>query len=188
MAYLFRILYTDKALSPFSVLNLEESFGFVLSFPSNGSQIEILTGGKIDRIDTVKGVTRIVDYKTGTVSESVNSVDDLFIDDRKKDADAWLQTLLYCEAYLAKKTGSIVRPSVYKIKKLNDESATDKLKLKTSKRNETVIDNYETVREEFLIGLKSLISSIFREDEPFVKTTDIRGKCSYCPYKTLCMR
>ena len=45
-------------------------------------------------------VTRIVDYKTGSVSESINSIDDLFIDDRKKDADGWLQTLLYCEAYL----------------------------------------------------------------------------------------
>ena len=81
--------------------------------------IEIITGGKIDRIDIINGVTRIVDYKTGSVSEIINSVDDLFTDDRKKDSDGWLQTLLYCEAYLASKPGSIVRPSVYKIKKLN---------------------------------------------------------------------
>jgi hypothetical protein len=188
MTYLLRVLYTDKALTPFFVLNLEESFGFVLSFQYDGSQIEILTGGTIDRIDVINGVTRIVDYKTGTVSENVNSVNDLFLNDRKKDADGWLQTLLYCEAYLAKNPGSIVRPSVYKIRKLNGVFVTDKLKLKISSRNETEIDNYQTVREEFLIGLKGLISTIFSEDEPFVKTDDIRGKCSYCPYKTLCMR
>jgi len=188
MNYLKRILNTDKSLAPFTILNLEDSFSFVLSFISNGSQIGILAGGKIDRIDSVNGVKRIVDYKTGTVSESVNSIDDLFADDRKKDADAWLQTLLYCEAYSTSNPGSFVRPSVYKIKKLFGALLTDKFKLKTTGRNEIEIDNYETVREEFLIGLKGLISKIFSENEPFVKTSDIRGKCSWCPYKTLCMR
>jgi hypothetical protein len=85
MNYLIRILNADKALAPLTILNLEDSFSFVLSFSSNGSQIEILTGGKIDRIDSVNGSTRIVDYKTGSVSESIKSIDDLFIDDRKKD-------------------------------------------------------------------------------------------------------
>jgi len=60
--------------------------------------------------------------------------------------------------------------------------------LKTGKRSETYIDNYKDIREEFVSGLKGLISTIFSEDEPFTKTTDIRGKCSYCPYRILCMR
>ncbi len=188
MNYLIRILNTDKALASLTILNLEDSFGFVLSFLSNGSQIEILTGGKIDRIDSVNGIIRIVDYKTGSVSESVKSINDLFIDDRKKDDDGWLQTLLYCEAYRATNPGSFVRPSVYKIKKLSGALPNDKLKLKTAGRSESVIANYEVVREEFLTGLKVLTGIIFNEDEPFVKTSDIRGKCSNCPYKTLCMR
>jgi hypothetical protein len=188
MTYIIRILNADKILAPLIILNLEDTFGFPLSFLLNGSQIEILTEGKIDRIDTINGVIRIVDYKTGSVSDSVNSVSDLFVDDRKKDADGWLQTLLYCEAYRATKPGSIVIPSVYKIKKLNSEVLSDRLKLKTGSRIETVVDNYETVRADFLLGLQGLISTIFNEDEPFVKTADARGKCSWCPYKTLCMR
>ncbi len=188
LAYLKRILNTDKAVAPLVVLNLEDTFTFLLPFVSSGSQVEILTGGKIDRIDTVNGVTRIVDYKTGNVSESVNSVSDLFIDDRKKDADGWLQTLLYCEAYLASNPGSTIRPSVYKIKKLDGAIISDKLKLKNGSKNEAVIDNYDSVREEFLHSLKSLISIIFSDDEPFVKTIDTWGKCSWCPYRTLCMR
>jgi hypothetical protein len=175
-------------VAPLVVLNLEDTFTFLLPFVSSGSQVEILTGGKIDRIDTVNGVTRIVDYKTGNVSESVNSVSDLFIDDRKKDADGWLQTLLYCEAYLASNPGSTIRPSVYKIKKLDGAIISDKLKLKNGSKNEAVIDNYDSVREEFLHSLKSLISIIFSDDEPFVKTIDTWGKCSWCPYRTLCMR
>jgi hypothetical protein len=188
MTYLIRILNADKKIVPLTVLNLEDTFGFPISFLSNGLQIEVLTGGKIDRIDTVNGVIRVVDYKTGTVSDSVNSISDLFIDDRKKDVDGWLQTLLYCEAYRSSKPGSIVFPSVYKIRKLNSEVLFDRLKLKTGSRIDVVVDNYETVREEFLLGLKVLISTIFSYDEPFVKTADARGKCSWCPYKILCMR
>jgi len=188
MNYLIRILNADKALAPLTILNLEDSFSFVLSFSSNGSQKEILTGGKIDRIDSVNGSTRIVDYKTGSVSESIKSIDDLFIDDRKKDADGWLQTLLYCEAYCATKPGGFVRPSVYKIKKLSGALPNDKLKLKKTGSSESVVDNYGVIREEFLTGLKVLISIIFNENEPFVKTTDARGKCSWCPYRILCMR
>ena len=188
MAYLIRILNTDKAIAPFVILSLEDSYSFVLPFNLNGSKAEILTGGKVDRIDNLNGVIRIVDYKTGTVSEYVNSIDDLFIDDRKKDADGWLQTLLYCEAYLSTKPGNIVRPSVYKIKKLTGAFIGDKLKLKTGSRSESVLDNYEPIRDEYLTGLKGLINTIFSVDEPFIKTTDVRGKCSYCPYRTLCMR
>jgi hypothetical protein len=188
MSYLIRVLDTDKALAPFTVLNLEDSFSFILPVIINGSEVGIKTGGKIDRIDKVNNITRIVDYKTGVVSEFLNSIEELFTDDRKKESDGWLQTLLYCEAYLISNPGSIVRPSVYKIKKLNNPSARDKLRLKSNNRSEIIIDDYDSVRDQFLNGLKNLISTIFNENEPFVKTTDIRGKCSYCPYKTLCMR
>jgi hypothetical protein len=153
-----------------------------------GSEVGINTGGTIDRIDKVNNIIRIVDYKTGVVSDFINSVEELFDDDRKKDSDAWLQTLIYCEAYFNSNSGSIVRPSVYKIKKLNSPPTGDKLRLKTGSRSEIIIDDYESVREQFLSGLKDLIGIIFNENEPFVKTTDIRGKCSYCPYRILCMR
>jgi len=188
MAYLLRVLNADKTFAPITVLNLEDSFSFNLSIHPNESQIEIIAGGMIDRIDTVNGVTRVVDYKTGSVSDFINSADDLFVDDRKKDSDGWLQTLLYCEAFISFKPGSIVRPSVYKIKKMNIASTDDRLRLKTGSRSETYIDNYTDIREQFIIGLKGLITTIFSNAEPFTKTTDIRGKCSFCPYRALCMR
>jgi hypothetical protein len=188
LSYLIRVLNTDKAIVPFEVLNLEDSFSFNLPFIYNGLNAVIRTGGNVDRIDKANNVTRIVDYKTGVVSEYINSIDELFIDDRKKDSDGWLQTLIYCEAYLISHPDSIVRPSVYKIKKLKGPSNGDKLRLKTGSRSEILIDDYGSVREEFLTGLNDLISTIFNENEPFIKTTYIRGKCSYCPYKILCMR
>ena len=188
MAYLIRILKADKALGEFRILRLEEVFSFRLSTDSNGSRIDLRTGGMIDRVDIVNGITRIVDYKTGNVAETVNSIGELFADDRKKDYDGWLQTLLYCEAYLGNDPGSIVRPSIYKIKKLTGILLKDKLRLKTDNRTELVIDDYRKVREEFLYGLKELIATIFSNSEPFIMTSDIMGKCSYCPYNGLCMR
>jgi hypothetical protein len=188
MAYLKKILNSDKTITPFSILKLEDSFAFEMPFMLNGTGTKILTGGKVDRIDKVSGVTRIVDYKTGTVSESINSIDDLFLEDRKKDHDGWLQTLLYCEAYLSTNPGSIVRPSVYKIRKLNNTGSSDNLRIRTKGSIEVVIEDYTTVREEFLEDLGELIRTIFNNDEPFKKTKDLRGKCSFCPYSILCGR
>ena len=188
MAYLNRILHADKLREPFIILNLEDTFNFLLPFVSNGSELNVHIGGNIDRIDSGNRVTRIVDYKTGIVSESIKEISDLFTDDRKKDPDGWLQTILYCEAYLAENPESIVRPSIYKIKKLNSASTDDRLKISSGTRNDLPIDNYMEIREEFISGLKDLISIIFSHDEPFLKTKDRRGKCSYCLYRTLCMR
>jgi hypothetical protein len=187
MTYLLRVLYNDRMLAPFIIKNLEDSFSFILSSSSNGFPIEILTGGKIDRIDAEKGITRIVDYKTGTVSDTIGSVADLFIDDRKKDCDGWLQTLIYCEAYLSHNPDITLRPAIYKIKKMTGGTVNDNLKLKDSGK-ELVITDYRTVRSEFMDCMRELISKIFSKDEPFTMTSDLRGKCTYCPYKGLCLR
>jgi ATP-dependent helicase/DNAse subunit B len=188
LAYLKKILSTDKALAPFTLLNLEDSFSFKIETTSDGRNIEIRTGGVVDRIDIVSGVTRIVDYKTGIVAESTNSISDLFADDRKKDYDGWLQTLLYCEAYMASDQSKTLHPSIYKIRKLSGGSFSDKLLLKADNKTEIIVDDYRIVRDEFLTGLKQVIGGIFSINEPFRMTTDIRTRCSYCPYRILCMR
>jgi hypothetical protein len=145
-------------------------------------------GGKVDRVDNISGVTRIVDYKTGVVSESIGALEELFQDDRKKDGDGWLQTLLYCEAYLSQKQSGTVRPSIYSVRKMNGSALSDKLKIKSKSSGETVIDDYETIRTEFIDRLRDLISIIFNGNEPFVKTKNARTKCVWCPYRILCSR
>ena len=189
MAYLKKILYADTTIVPITILNLEADLSFRLSILSDGNIIEINTGGKADRIDMVSGVTRIVDYKTGSVSETVSSISELFTEDRKKDSDGWLQTLLYCEAYCsATNKNHTLRPSVYKIKKLTTGVLSDMLRLKSNSRPELIVDDYQKVREEFVNGLKGLTAKIFSKHEPFIMTGDIRGKCEYCAYRILCGR
>jgi CRISPR/Cas system-associated exonuclease Cas4 (RecB family) len=185
--YLQRILEADRAIAPFTIVELEKSFNFLLPFLSKGEKKEIRIGGNIDRVDRLAGRTRIVDYKTGETAQKIGSVSDLFTDDRKKDLDGWLQTLLYCEAYLAKNHDVILRPSIYRVKELSTEEFSDFLKIREEKNSEFVLDDYQILRGSFLDGLKEVITAILSAEEPFRMTKNI-NKCSYCPYRDLCQR
>jgi hypothetical protein len=184
LVYISRILEIDRRNAPFTILGLEEEVGFRVFCGETG----ILAGGTVDRIDISSGITRIVDYKTGSTADSIPSVSFLFKDGRDKNADGWLQTLLYCEGYLNKMTGARVRPAVYKIKRLPGDQPDDMLVIKASRGKEFLVEDYTIVRNEFLENLDSAVKAIFSKNEPFVMTSDIRNKCSWCPYRVLCMR
>jgi hypothetical protein len=185
--YLQKILNADRAIAPFKIVELEKSFNFMLPFQFKGETKEIRTGGNIDRVDKLGGRTRIVDYKTGETAQKIASVSDLFVDDRKKDLDGWLQTLLYCEAYLTKNPDVIVRPSIYKVKELSAEKFSDILKIREEKNSEFILEDYQILRGSFLEGLKGVSTAIFSAEEPF-RMTKNTNKCSYCPYRDLCQR
>ena len=80
IAYVLKILRSDRTLAPFEILHLESVFSFPVSVSSGGYDIALIAGGKVDRIDLIQGVTRIVDYKTGSVAEKITSIEDLFAD------------------------------------------------------------------------------------------------------------
>ncbi len=188
MSYILKILKADKSIAPFSILNLEESFSFHMNIFPDGVSRQIEVGGKVDRIDRKDGIDRIVDYKTGSIADLVRSLEDLFAEDRKKDYDGWLQTLLYCEAYLEKNAGRVVRPSVYAVKKLSGSLNNDMMRMKSDNKNNLQISDYTSIRENFMTGLTGVIENIFDEKQPFIMTKDRRIKCPFCPYKSLCMR
>jgi hypothetical protein len=185
--YLQRILKTDKDLAPFTIIELERSFNFVISLELSGKITKIRTGGNIDRIDSLNGRIRIVDYKTGETVQKVNSIGDLFKEDRRKDLDGWLQTILYCEAYLDVNPGIAVRPSIYRVKELSAENFSDTLKIGEGKNSDFRLEDYQMIRNDFLEGLEGLISAIFSPEEPFRMTSNT-SKCGYCPYSALCQR
>lgn len=186
--FIRRILRYDSGFAPFTIQGLEKNVSFRMDRKVTGLPYDIVAGGQADRIDIVEGTMRIVDYKTGNVSDSVAGLEELFGDDRKKDHDAWLQTLLYCEAIMSSETGKVVRPSVYKIKKLNNENVSDRFTIKQGRSQGEVLDSYSLVREEFVERLANLLLTIFNSESPFVKTEDQLTKCRYCSYRQLCMR
>jgi CRISPR/Cas system-associated exonuclease Cas4 (RecB family) len=188
LTYISRILELDSKAAPFRIVALEEPVKFRMSVNSDPVRFEIWTGGIIDRVDIKEGVTRIVDYKTGKVSDSIKEISELFREDRAKDTDGWLQTLLYCEGYLSLNPGAKVRPSIYKVKSIPGEEANDHLLIKPVGQDEIAVDDYNTVRQEYLQSLQSAAGIILGSNEPFIMTNDLWGKCSYCPYRVLCKR
>jgi hypothetical protein len=185
--YLQKILAADRSFAPFTITGLEQSFTFMFPFQSDGENFIVRTGGNIDRIDRLKGRVRIVDYKTGETAQKISSIDDLFVDDRKKEPDGWLQTLLYCEAYLIENPEAGLRPSIYKIKELSTDNFSDYLIIREDKNSEIILDDYSRVRKSFLDGLRGVVTAIFSVEEPFRMTSNT-SKCGYCPYKGLCLR
>ena len=187
MSYLTRVLKADKISAPFKVEHIEETFSFKLNTTRQENNLEIRVGGKIDRIDLKDGKIRIVDYKTGAVVDTIKSIGSLFEEDRKKEPDGWLQILLYCEAFLSDNNGTVLYPAIYKIRKSDFDKLNGKLIIRDN-RTEIVIDDYNTVREQFMEGIQSVVSRIFDEKEHFTMTSDLWGKCGNCPYHLLCLR
>ena len=184
MVFIDRILHSDILSTPFTILSFEEPFGFPVKIKSSAGEIGLQIGGRIDRIDLKEGLVRIIDYKTGSIKDSVGSVSELFEDDRDKDTDGWLQTLVYCESYLAHNPGARVVPSIYKLKRAPGKDLSEKLLIKPDFR----LEDYSAVREEFMSDLSDTLEIIFSPGEPFVMTRKSWGKCTWCPYKGLCQR
>jgi CRISPR/Cas system-associated exonuclease Cas4 (RecB family) len=188
MTYIERILRMDKAYVPFTILGVEKSFRFHVSPGFDNTKTDIAAGGRIDRIDLKDGIVRIVDYKTGSVADHVSSIGDLFGEDREKDLDGWLQSLLYCEGYLHSNKVPAIVPSIYRAKKNPTEQFDNRLSIKQNRTESTVVSDYSSVRTEFLDGLNSIIKTILNPEEPFMMTVKRWNKCTYCPYKVLCKR
>jgi len=188
ITYIERILNIDKSYAPFTILGVEESFSFRIPCVFEEKSIELVAGGRIDRIDVKDGITRIVDYKTGAVADSAGAISDLFEDDRDKDLDGWLQILFYSEGYLASHPDTTLAPSIYKVKRVQGSEGDDKMRLKAGRDDEQTVNDYSTVRSEYMSGLKLVLQTIFSKDEPFIMTEKQWNKCAYCPYRVLCKR
>lgn len=187
LTYIKRIIRHDVSIAPFTLLKLEEQLSIVLDVELGDRILKVKTGGYADRIDQVRGSVRIVDYKTGTIADSIGSVSELFEDDRKKDLDGWFQILLYAEALISSAKGARIIPSIYRIKKMTGKATPDNLQIKPDK-TVAALDDYNQLRDEYIAGLKGTIANIFDPSEPFIMTKDVWNKCAWCPYRVLCSR
>lgn len=68
-----RVIVHDKANAPFRLESVEQPYSHIIE--TDEKKIKI--SGVFDRVESVNGLTTIVDYKTGNIkSSSINSVDD----------------------------------------------------------------------------------------------------------------
>ena len=142
--------------------------------------------GKVDRIDSYGDQLRIIDYKTGKVTDSDVSFleyDDLTNNPKKAKA---FQLLMYAYLYL-KLNPSLDFQSVIagNISFKNIKNKLIKISKKINSRTSKTLLIDDLVLESFEKQIKSVLQKIVNED--FTQTDDIKS-CEWCDYKSVCNR
>lgn len=181
--FIQRLLEIDEQLAPFQLISLEGDYQTTLDISISGKQTPVRIGGKIDRVDKVNDILRILDYKTGNVeSFSFKELDELFEKDKEKPKKEILQALIYCLVYQknTKETSDLI-PGIYSLRKLFDDNFSAEIK----KNYQTF--SFQDIEEEFTEQLQNLVGEIFSESGRFYQTPHIKF-CRYCPYNKICQR
>ena len=178
----------------------EQRIDMIEPLPELG--IDVRFKGFIDRLDEVDGLLRIVDYKTGSDSQTFKDWNQLyFAQEKPQHRKAIAQIFLYSEAVLrlmengrAQQEGlnwlqprhNRVQPSLYQLKGIcsNKESYNPLIRF-----NQTEIEDYATseIRDSYCHELHEVLLRLFSPDVPFAQTED-EEVCRYCAFKAICAR
>lgn len=172
----------------FHILALEGWFGWKLGEYSFGGYID-----RLDRVDTSSGsVIRVVDYKTGSVSEKESKITDgdaretadLLIPpagetrNQNKDVPKIAMQVFVYDMFVKDSgfwhDGARLQNSIYGVSSLVTEGLT-------------VEDESQEFSREMKERLPALLEEIVSTDKPFVMTSD-ENNCSYCNFKNICGR
>lgn len=200
------MLEREKAMTPFVYLHGEwEGKQPLLIEGATGKRISINFNCRIDRVDNYLGDgsfprLRIIDYKTGGDRIDAPGIDQVF---SNYDQKAFLQLMLYCEAY-AQFTGytDVIQPMVYQVRKAM-VSDIEPLKLWPPEAGESVVHleekmpakkngkwkllDYRDYKTEFNDKLIEYLEELFNENVPF-RCTNETDTCKLCAFKAICQR
>lgn len=185
--YVLKILDYDVSISPFVIKELEEKDTYtpLFSFELDGKEEQVRLLGIIDRVDSIQGKTRIVDYKTGKDSLAFKDFESLFSDDVKNHNKALVQTLFYTLVYEKSKNVGGVEPHLYTVKDLSGGTTfVKKAKLEDFELKEDNLADYKT---QFELKMKEKFSELFDPAIPFRQTNNLEA-CTYCNFKGICQR
>ncbi|MBR5832824.1 MAG: PD-(D/E)XK nuclease family protein [Bacteroidales bacterium] len=165
------------------ILELEETFKHYLEI--NGTKV--LVKGQIDRIDEVDGQCRIIDYKSGAVTDK-DLEGSTVEEDITKLKEKWLQLMIYAWLYNRDKnhipkhdSGKPVEAGIYPLR--NFSADLMKVKIVNDRTNHTnkitleILDDIEAI-------LHRLIGEILNPEIPFSKREG--HACLYCQFRIKC--
>ncbi|MCC7159125.1 MAG: PD-(D/E)XK nuclease family protein [Ignavibacteria bacterium] len=178
---IIKVLKSDLLETPFRILELESKAEKKEILNIDGEITEVPLYGRLDRIEIKDGITRIIDYKTGTV-ETVNQsskvsdsehIERIFENVKMKEN---FQQLFYASLYLNKHRTSKLVVGIYPLKKISAGIHWFE--------KEPISPEKRIMFEEKLI---TLLTKIFDRATPFIQTPRLEH-CKYCPYKSICYR
>lgn len=181
-----QIILADHAYAPLTLKLLESHVHGSVDCEIDGRLHSLLIGGTIDRVDITGGTYRILDYKSGTDSTTVKSLESLFDYTSNSRNSAAFQTLLYCELFMQDKRVDNIRPSLYPVRNIFRNDFSDVFVI-NSGVGKGKIESYSDLRTDFVNSLRGVLSDVFDRGRDITMTED-KQKCRYCPYNTLCNR
>ena len=150
------------------IIGTEKDYSAVIKV--EGIDVPIKIHGQVDRVDELNGITRIIDYKTGMVTESELKISDFDAVRDYKYSKA-IQVLLY--AYMYTQTEKVTTPiqaGIYSFKNLNNGF----LKLNFSEKRGGKDHEVTTERiAAFMEQAKIVIQDIFNTEVPFTEPVDL---------------
>lgn len=159
------------------ILGSEKKYYQDLFLTDNDLPPKIVLKGIIDRLDIADGVVRVLDYKTGNVEDkdlNIKQVEDLFSGKYPKA----FQLMAYAYIYYLETGQSPVMAQIISFRNIRRP-------LYLAVNNEKLLT--PSLFDAFGIQLKELIKGVFDETKCFSQTTET-NHCSWCDYKSLCMR
>ena len=176
-------LNQEKALAPFKMLGSETRLEKQIIL-NDGKKI--LLKGFVDRIHDKDGITTIVDYKTGRISEvKLKTLNDATEFVNQKEA---FQLLFY--AYLLNENPKYYAPhsrsGIYFFKNLSS-GFIDLIigeGTRISKKINTVDGSHLEMFHEFLT---KVLEELYHPETKFIQTDD-HDRCAICPYMKICAR
>jgi ATP-dependent helicase/nuclease subunit B len=181
-AYANIVLDKDEDYAPFKILDLEKKDEINFKFQLKGVEKNIRLHGIIDRIDQKGGITRIVDYKTGSDDLRFSTLEDVFETNGKKQNKALIQTLFYTHVFEQANALTKVEPNVYSIRSMRNDGA---LFMEGKAKLPLEGDRLEAIKSQFITLMSVKLTELFDEEIPFTPTTN-EESFTYSPYTTLC--
>jgi CRISPR/Cas system-associated exonuclease Cas4 (RecB family) len=183
--YILHILEADIQQAPILIHSLEKGYLTEISTVIDGRKRNITIGGKIDRIDELNGIIRVLDYKTGNVGNNATtfrSIQELFDTESGDVKKEVIQALIY--SFILERTafgGKDIRPAVLSVLKLKDAAFNPLIRM----NGEPVV--FEKVRDDLMTELEKNLSIIYSDSYHYIQTQETE-RCRFCPYRGLCGR
>jgi Fe-S-cluster formation regulator IscX/YfhJ len=181
--YIKQVLLTDAKNTPFVYVRSEERIVQDYILPS-GKVVSLK--GFIDRVDNVKGHTRIIDYKTGKGNLYFKDMGDLFDKEMKNRPKAVMQVFMYAHLYLYKYPDSIVEPGIYYLRNLFSENFNPDVVYRSMGGNVSIVD-FHKYQNGFKALFDTCLDEIFSPQYPFVQS--YTGEpCQWCSFVNICKK
>ena len=182
--YVEKILERDGKLTPFVYIESERKINGLISLSDHS---EIRLKGFIDRVDEVLDANRLIQYKTGSGTTTISSIESLLNKEVKDRAKAVMQVFMYCwmYAHFTENKAKTIQPGIYYVRSLFSDPFDPSVYHRIERGKSEKVEDFSGYAQAFEEGLRGCLDEIFNPEIPFTQTPTGKA-CSYCPFKGIC--